>query len=53
MTYYFTKAKTSWGDEYLIVFEQGCIGKPICLLNKDAVERLNKEWKLKNQVAKK
>jgi len=42
--YYFSKAELGY-ETVLIVFEQGCLGKPICILGKDAVERLIKEWK--------
>ena len=50
--YYFTKVKTDWGhdDEWIVVFEQGCMGKPVCLLDKEAVERLVKEWNVKLEL---
>jgi len=41
--YYFSKGKLDW-QNIIIVFEQGCLGKPVCILDKDAIERLNKEW---------
>ena len=44
--YYFSKAKLTFA-EVIIVFEQGCLGKPVCILDKNAVERLTKEWKRK------
>ena len=49
MTYfYFSKMKmvtwAGYNDEQLIIFEQGCMGKPVCILDKEHVERLIKEW---------
>ena len=41
--YYFSKADLNY-EKVIIVFEQGCLGKPVCILNKDAIERLIKEW---------
>lgn len=49
MTYYYFQKifLDGWcknNDEWVIVFEQGEMGKPVCLLDKEAMTRLIKEW---------
>ncbi len=46
--YYFSKAELDF-ETVLIVFEQGCLGKPVCILDKDAIKRLKEEWNIKKE----
>lgn len=41
--YYFSKADLGY-EKVIIVFEQGCLGKPVCILNANDIQRLSKEW---------
>ena len=41
--YYFAKGDLSF-EKVIIVFEEGCLGKPVCILDKNAIQRLNEEW---------
>ena len=41
--YYFTKFK-ALGDDMIIIFEQGKISEPVCILNKENMKNLLREW---------
>jgi hypothetical protein len=42
---YFSRVKISNGEEGIIIFRQGELNNPICILCKDEMSRLIKEWK--------
>lgn len=44
--YYFSKADLGY-RKVIIVFEEGCLGKPTCILNEDDLKILTKEWEKK------
>lgn len=49
MTYfYFSKATLGWTD-CIIVFEQGNLGMPVCILQKNDIDRLLEEWQKKGK----
>ena len=42
--YAFRKIKNKYDEPHLVIFEQGEFKKPILILEKDEVAKLNEEW---------